>query len=254
LYIVYLGTLNIQLSSKSNTIKAIGDEIMSPEEGELDSEIVQQAKQLLALSELVEKYPNAVQKRITGLIYVLIGGGISFATLAYISILSVFGDLSQNILANTAFVVIVLFISWLITFRLIMPIARLYPEPEPSDEKSEFRIKLFWGILATVMVVTSLLAFGTEQFLIFPLVVQVITAFGNLGNYYFAQEESQPDPSSKVHLFFSSLLLLSIIPIILFPDMMFNIMVIVDMGGIYMVGIYMLISAEKVLLETTGRE
>jgi hypothetical protein len=231
---------------------------MSSEEGEIgsqmDSEIVEQAKQLLALSELVEKYPNAVAKRITGLIYVLIGGGISFATLIYIGILNVIGDLAQNILVNTAFVIIALLIAWAITFRLILPIARLYPEPEPSDEKSEFRIKLFWGILASIMVTSSIIAFGTNQPHIFPLVVQITTAFGNLGNYYFAQEEPQPDPTAKAHLFFTALLLLSIIPIILFPEMMFIIMVIVDMGGMYIVGIYMLITAEKVLLETSGRK
>ena len=227
---------------------------MSPEEGELDSEIIEQAKQLLALSELVEKYPNAVAKRISGLIYVLIGGGISFATLIYISILSVIGDLAQSILVNAIFVVVALFIAWLITFRLIMPIARLYPETDLSDEKSEFKIKLFWGILATIMIVSSILAFSIDQPLIFPLIVQISTAFGNVGNYYFAQEETQPDPTANVHLLFSALLLVSVIPIILFPEVMFTIMVIVDMGGIYIVGIYMLISAEKVLLTTPGRE
>ena len=104
------------------------------------------------------------------------------------------------------------------------------------------------------MIISSLLAFGINQPLIFPLVVQITTAFGNFGNYFFSQEETQPDPTVKVHLLFSALLLISIIPIILFPEMMFNIMVIVDMGGIYVVGIYMLITAEKVLLETPGRE
>ena len=227
---------------------------MSPEERELDSEIVEQAKQLLALSDLVEKYPNAVATRISGLIYILIGGGISFATLIYISILSVIGDLAQNILVNAIFVVVALFIAWIITFRLIMPIARLYPEPELSDAKSEFKIKLLWGALATIMIISSLLAFGINQPLIFPLVVQITTAFGNFGNYFFAQEETQPDPTVKVHLLFSALLLISIIPIILFPEVMFTIMVIVDMGGLYIVGIYMLISAEKVLLATSGRE
>jgi hypothetical protein len=221
---------------------------------QMDSEIVEQAKQLLALSELVEKYPNAVSKRITGLIYVLTGGGISFATLTYIGILNVIGDLAQNILVNTAFVVIALLIAWAITFRLIMPISRLYPEPEPSDDKSEFRIKLFWGIMAAIMVISSVIAFGINQPQIFPLVVQITTAFGNIGNYYFTQEAPQPDPTAKAHLFFTVLLLLSIIPIILFPEMMFIIMIIVDMGGIYVVGIYMLITAEKVLLETSGRE
>jgi hypothetical protein len=132
-----------------------------------------------------------------------------------------------------------------------MPNAKLYPKPEPSDEKAEFRVKLLWGILGTVMVISSILAFGTNQLLIFPLVVQVVTALGNLGNYIVALQDPQPDFTTKVHLYFAVLLLLSII---LFPVMMFNIMVIVDMGGLYVIGIYMLISAEKVLLETSGRE
>jgi hypothetical protein len=185
---------------------------------------------------------------------VLIGGGISFATLIYISILSVLGDLAQNILVNVIFVVVALFIAWIITFRLIMPIARLYPEPELSDEKSEFKIKLLWAALATVMIISSVLAFGINQPLIFPLVVQITTAFGNFGNYFVAREDPQSDPTAKVHLLFSAMLLLSVIPIILLPELMFTIMVIVDMGGIYVVGIYMLITAEKVLLETSGRD
>ena len=227
---------------------------MSPEDDELDSEIVKQAKQLLALSELVERYPNAVARRITGLIYVLIGGGISFITLLYTNIQSVLGDLAQNFFINVAFVVITLFITWLITFKLIMPIAKLYPEPEPSDEKEEFRAKVVWGILGIVMVIASAIAFGTNQPIIFPLVIQIIIAFGTLGSYFIARQDAQPDSTYRIHLYFAIILLLSIIPIILLPEMMFNIMILVDMGGIYVVGIYMLITAEKVLLETSGRK
>jgi hypothetical protein len=49
-------------------------------------EMLERAKQLLTLTDLVDRYPAVMERRITGMIFVLIGGGVSLATLFFTSL------------------------------------------------------------------------------------------------------------------------------------------------------------------------
>jgi hypothetical protein len=223
-------------------------------EGLSKKEMHEQAKQLLALTDLVERYPAVVSRRVTGLIYVLIGGGISLAALLFSTLVTYFPEITSNIFIILSFVVGNLLLAWFIVFRLITPLTKSYAMNPPTDEGMSSQAKITWGILAIAIVVISWYAFGSGQVYLFPIAIQLVLLIGNIGNYFEAKKDPKEAPFAMSQLVFVLLIAVSLIPIILLPPIAFPIMILVDIGGIYGLGIYMLISAERLLLEVTGRE
>jgi hypothetical protein len=54
-------------------------------------------------------------------------------------------------------------------------------------------------------------------------------------------------------LYFAIVVFLSVIPMLMFLEIGYVFLIVVDMGGIYVIGIYMLITAERLLLESKGQ-
>lgn len=219
-------------------------------DSEMNEDMLEQAKQLLKLTYLVEKYPAVVERRVAGLVYVLTGGGISLTALIFTSIMPYIGDLTQNMFIILIFVISSLFVSWLVAFRLIVPITRSYPRTQGREEMST-RFNLYWLFLAIFIIVSSVYSFGTNQPNLFPLFIQILLTFGMFVNYAEAQKST--NAFVKEHLIFGIFTMLSIIPILLFPAFGFLVIIIADIGGIYAMGVYMLITAEQLLLESAGR-
>jgi hypothetical protein len=224
---------------------------MSSENGGTEEDVVEKARQLLLLTDLVDKYPMVVAKRVAGLIYLIIAGGISFATLVFNFLQDLLGP-GDPFLLNLGFVILSLFFSWVVAFRLVIPLTRSYPqEPEPKNgEKAPF---VLWGILGAVIIILSLLTFSAGLGELFPPLLQAVMGFGFLMNYIFGRKGSGVEFYTREHLYFALVILLSIIPMLLFPAAGYVFIIIADMGGIYVVGIYMLITAERLLLESKGQ-
>ncbi|TFG98635.1 hypothetical protein E4H12_05525 [Candidatus Thorarchaeota archaeon] len=224
---------------------------MNPEKNGIDDEMIEKAKQLLLLTDLVDKYPLVVARRVSGLVYLIIAGGISFATLIYMSLQDIVG-LGDPFLVNLAFVGISLFFSWLVAFRLVLPLTQSYPQVTSLDEggKAPFVI---WGILATCIVILSFITFSTGIGYLFVPGLQLIMGTGFLSNYVLGRRSEGMDFFTREHLYFALAVFLSFIPMIMFLELAYVILIVVDMGGIYIIGIYMLITAERLLLESKGQ-
>ncbi|MHA1960461.1 MAG: hypothetical protein ACW99U_09530 [Candidatus Thorarchaeota archaeon] len=216
-------------------------------------DVIEQARQLLELTSLVDKYPNVVARRITGLIYILVAGAISFASLVFVTLFQILGDVYQTLIPVLLIVGSSLFIAWLIAFRLVTPISKSYVAPD-SEEEMPIVLKVVWGSLAILIVVTATYTFGTGQDFLFAPLLQIIMTIGTSFNYWGATKDPQSAPFARELLVYTVLIGLSIIPAFVFPLFAYVIIMIVDMGGIYFLGVYMLISAEKALLVGTGRE
>ena len=92
------------------------DDLPSSTENLSNEDMLEQAKKLLILTDLVEKYPDVVAKRVNGLIFVLIGGGISIAGLIFTSVMSVLQASGMDLLGIMIFIIVNLLISWAIPF------------------------------------------------------------------------------------------------------------------------------------------
>ena len=224
---------------------------MNPENTEAEDDMVEKARQLLLLADLVDKYPKVVARRVAGLVYILIGGGISFATLIFMSLQDLLGS-GDPLLINVGFVILSLAFSWIIGFRLIIPLTRSYPA-EPSTSKSERGVYALWGILGTAIVVSSIVTFQMGLPELFPPALQFIMGCGFTANYVLGNRATEFEFYSKEHLYFAIVVFLSIIPMLIFPAGAYVILIVVNMGGIYSIGIHMLITAERLLLESKGQ-
>ena len=224
---------------------------MKPQENETDDEMVEKAKQLLLLTDLVDKYPTVVARRVTGLVYLIIAGGMSFTTLIYTSLQDVLGP-GDPILVNMGFVGISLLFTWIVAFRLVLPLTKSYPKEARTegDGKATFAI---WGILAVAMVFLSWYTFSTGVGELFAPALQLIMGSGFLANYAGGRGENGVDFYTREHLYFAIAIFLSIIPMMMFLNIAYIFLIVVDMGGIYIIGIYMLITAERLLLESKGQ-
>jgi hypothetical protein len=218
-----------------------------------EEDIVEQAKQLLELTNLVEKYPSVIVRRVTGLTYVLVGGGIAFMVLLFMSITEFVGYVGDTVFLVAAFVGISLLIAWAIPFRLIVPLTKTYPTPEGTSEGMSVFLKATWALMAILMIISSMVTFGIGQPNLFPVIVQLSMTLGNVANYYEGSRGPQTEPFAREHLVFAGLVLFSVIPMLLLPIIAYPTLILVDVGGIYMLGVYMLITAEKLLLESSGR-
>lgn len=229
---------------------------MNSEDGVVDNDMTEKAKQLLLLADLVDKYPVVVARRVAGLVYLIIAGGISFTTLIYMSIQNIWGS-GDSFLVNLGFVILSLVFSWVVAFRLILPLTRSYPQPT-TDADGGKGVFVVWGALAVAIVITSFVTnmTGTGQY--FTPALQFIMGVGFLFNYLGGRREaSGVEFYSREHLYFAIAVFFSIIPMFIFLNIGIDIgyifLIVVDMGGIYVIGIYMLITAERLLLQSRGK-
>ena len=221
---------------------------MNPEKNGNDDEMIEKAKQLLLLTDLIDKYPMVVARRVSGLVYIIIAGGISFATLIYMSLQDIIGP-GDPLLVNLAFVGISLFFSWLVAFRLVLPLTQSYPQ-ETSSEEDEKAPFVIWGILAVTIVILSFVTFSSGAGNLFVPGLQLIMGTGFLSNYLLGRRSEGVEFFTREHLYFALAVYLSFIPMIVFPEFAYIFLIIADMGGIYIIGIYMLVTAERLLLES----
>jgi hypothetical protein len=182
----------------------------------------------------------------------IIAGGISFTTLIYMSVQNIFGS-GDPLLVNLGFVVLSLVFSWAVAFRLVLPLTQSYPQPT-TDADGGKGIFVIWGTLAIVIVILSYVTFtmGSEQY--FAPALQLIMGVGFLSNYLGGRREASGiEFYSREHLYFAIVVFLSVIPMLMFLEIGYVFLIVVDMGGIYVIGIYMLVTAERLLLESRGQ-
>ncbi len=233
----------------------MNDESKSENQNDLSQEEMREsAMKLLKLTDLVDRYPAVVERRVTGLIFVLIGGGVSIITLVYTTLFGFFQALGLELISVVFFVVISLLVSFIIAFRLIVPLTKSYTSIEQEEDQSSWLVNVIWGAFAIIMVISSIYSFGTGQPLLFLIVVQIILAIGNLAIYLDMRKNPKSVDYSLSHLVFVLLVSLSLIPILALPELAFSVMILVDIGGLYAQGIYILMTAERILVQTMGRE
>jgi len=153
------------------------------------------------------------------------------------------------VLVNLLFVGMSLFFSWVVAFRLVLPLTQSYPQdPRPVEgQRAPFVV---WGILAIAIVAVALGTFSTDNGLLFIPLLQIIMGIGFLSNYVLGRKSIEVDIFTREHLYFAFAILFSVLPMFLFIEFAYVLLIVVDMGGIYVIGIYMLITAERLLLES----
>ena len=120
-------------------------------------EMLERAKQLLTLTDLVDRYPAVMERRVTGMIFVLIGGGVSLATLFFTSLMSAYPDIGSDLFIVLVFVIGSLSISGIIVFRLISPLTRSYSNIESSSKTDmSLMMKATWGIIVVVIIIFAI--------------------------------------------------------------------------------------------------
>jgi hypothetical protein len=222
------------------------------ERDDISEEELANARRLLALTEIIDRYPQVVNRRVTGIIYILIGGGISFATLVMFVLAFVYQPSPWNPILNLTFVGTSLLITWIIAFRLVGPLTRSMPKLEAQPKPPRW-FYFMWGAIGIILAMASVFLFTQENQLGFPILVQCVLALGQLANYYLSTLDPQSDGFAKENLAFGITAILSIPFMLIIADLAYLILIIVDIGGIYVLGVYALITAEKLLLETSGR-
>lgn len=210
------------------------------------------ARRLLALADIVDRYPQVVTRRVTGIIYILIGGGISFATLVMFVLTVVLEPQAWNPLLNLLFVGVSLLITWIIAFRLVGPLTKSAPRQEIEEEGARIFFAM-WGVIAIIIAVSSVILFTQENQWLFPIEVQILLGYGQSMNYFMGRRSEDSNGFVRENLALGLAAILSIPFMLLFPLLAYLILIVVDIGGIYIVGVYALITAERLLLESTGR-
>ena len=214
-------------------------------------EMLERAKQLLTLTDLVDRYPAVVERRITGMIFILIGGGVSLATLFFTSLMSAYPDIGTDLFTVLVFVIGSLAFSGIVIFRLINPLTQSYSTmKETSDDGMSLQVKVTWGILVALIIISAIYYFGTGQGHLFPLFMQIVLSIGNAGIYHDMRKDPNSSDVAFAHLILVALMVLSILPIVFLPSISFPIMILVDIGGLYGIGIYTLFTAERLLVQT----
>lgn len=223
---------------------------MNSENNEKEEDMIQKAKQLLQLTDLIENYPQVVSRRVAGLVYIIIAGGISFATLIFTFLQNILGP-GNPLIVNMGFVLLSLFFSWLVGFRLVIPLTKSYPQLTEEDKEGR-AVLIIWGVLVAAIIVASFMTFQSGMPELFPPVLQVIMGCGFMINYILGRRGGVEFYSHE-HAIFALTIMLSVIPMLILPAFAYIFLIVVDMGGIYIIGIYMLITAERLLLESKGR-
>lgn len=224
-----------------------------PERDEIDTDDdLADARRLLVLTDIVERYPQVVTRRVTGIIFILIGGGISFATLVMFVLTIVLEPQPWNPLLNLLFVGVSLLITWVIAFRLVGPLTKSIPRYE-IEQEGAWIFYLMWTIIAIILAVSSVIIFTQDNQWLFPIEVQVLLGIGQTATYFGSKRDPQSAAFAKENLALGMTAIISIPFMLLLPMLAYLILIIVDIGGIYLLGVYALITAERLLLESTGR-
>ena len=233
----------------------MSDETNHDDSKELSQEeLLKRAKQLLTLSDLVEGYPAVVERRITGMIFILIGGGVSLATLFFTSLMSAYPEIGTDLFVVLVFVIGSLAFSGIVVFRLINPLTQSYRKITSEDDEMSLLVKVTWGIIVVAIIIFAIYSFGTGQGELFPLFIQIVLTIGNSGIYIDMKKDPKSSDVAFAHLILVFLMAMSILPIIFLPPIAFPIMILVDIGGLYGIGIYTLLTAERLLVHTMGRD
>ncbi len=211
---------------------------------------LEQAKQLLRLTDLVDRYPQVVGRRIVGITYVLIAGGISFATLLLFGITSIIQEPIEDLSLHLIFIAVSLIVTWVLAFRVVSVIAKSYSSTTDPSGMTIPQI-VFWVIFTIVIFASSYFGVVLVQPLLFPISVQLMISTIFIANYYSDQDE--PRTVTKEHLYLALVALLSIAFMFIFERIWPLIIIVVDVGGIYILGIYFLITAEQALLKNEDR-
>jgi hypothetical protein len=249
--------LGLHLLSRSLIMEVFGNEFavhirgedLSPEGVKPDENMVEKVRQLLLLTDLVDRYPLVVARRVSGLVYLIVAGGVSFATLVLMSLQDISGP-GDPFLVSLGFVIFSLLFSWVVAFRLVVPLTRSYPQERNMDETRNVVVAV-WGILAVAMVLVSFITLSAGLASLFPPALQLIMGSIFLTNYILGRRTSL-EFHTREHLYFAVVVFLSIIPMVILPSIAYVALIVADMGGIYMIGIYMLVSAERILLGSKG--
>lgn len=233
----------------------MSDEPQSNDTEELSQkEMLERAKQLLMLTDLVDRYPAVIERRITGIIFILIGGGVSLATLFFTSLINAYPGIGSNLFVVIGFVVGSLSISGIIVFKLVNPLTQSYSRIDSSKDEMSTLMKVTWGILVMAIIIFAIYSFGTDQPHLFPIFIQIVLSIGNSSIYYDMRRNPRSADISIAHLILVAFVVLSIIPIVLLQSLAFSIMILVDIGGLYAIGIYTLLTAERLLVSSMGSE
>jgi hypothetical protein len=222
------------------------------DDAELNEDEIADVKRLLALGEIVDKYPQVITRRITGITYVLIGGAISFATLVMFVLTVVYQPLPWNPLINLLFVGVSLLITWIIAFRLIGPLTKSMPKKPPDREPPKWYL-VMWAFIAIILTIGSVFLFTQENPVGFPILVQCVLALGQAVPFLASRKDPDGSDFGKESFAFAIAALLSIPLMLLVPELAYLLIIVVDIGGIFILGVYALVTAEQLLLETTGR-
>jgi len=217
-----------------------------------EDEALKKAKQLLQLTDLVERYPSVIERRVGGIIYLIISGGIALSYAAVTTVMDFLMEIGGNLLIAFVVMGLSLFVAWGAAFRLVVPLTKSYPKTR-EDGVSPLT-KVVWGPVIVAIVLATVFLSGSDNQVYLPFVLQVLITIGNVGNYVDFRRTSQEKPFMRAQLVFVLLLAISTIPMLLFPSIGYAVILLVDVGGIFVQGIYMLISAENLLLETKGRD
>jgi hypothetical protein len=224
---------------------------MNPENNEEENEMIEKAKQLLLLTDLVDKYPQVVSRRVVGLVYIIISGGISFATLIFMSLQNILGT-GDPLIMNLGFVLLSLIFSWVVGFKLVIPLTQSYPKETEMDTGGK-SVLIIWAILVLAIITTSFITFEAGMPEFFPPILQCIMGCGFMTNYVLGRRQTAVEFYSHEHAIFAVAIFLSILPMLALPTIAYIFLIVVDMGGIYVIGIYMLITSERLLLESKGQ-
>lgn len=222
---------------------------MNKEGAKQEENSIEKMRQILLLTDLVDKYPLVMARRASGIIYLIIAGGISFATLTLMSLQDALGP-GDSFLVNLGFIIISLLLSWIIAFRLVVPLTSSYPR-ERSIEKRGKSAFVVWGTFTIVIIFVSFITLSSDMSSLFPPLLQFIMGSGFLASYIFGRIGA-PEFHTHEHAYLAIAILVSIIPVLVLPSIAYVLLLVVDMGGIYVTGLYMLITAERLLLQSKG--
>ncbi|MCK5152484.1 MAG: hypothetical protein KAQ65_11600, partial [Candidatus Thorarchaeota archaeon] len=120
------------------------DSTSNDEKDPSQEEMLERAKQLLTLTDLVDRYPAVVERRITGIIFILIGGGVSLAALVFSSLMDTFPGIGSDVFVVVLFVVGILTFTGIIVFRLIIPLTQSYSNIKQKEKRMSNAMKVTW--------------------------------------------------------------------------------------------------------------
>jgi hypothetical protein len=158
-------------------------------------------------------------------------------------------EVGDSLFINIGFVLLSLLFSWVVAFRLIVPLTQSYPQEQTTDQGGK-GVLVVWAILAALIITSAVITFQGGMEYLFAPILQFIMGCGFLTNFVLGKRDSDVEFYSREHFYFALAVFLSLIPMLLLPTIAYIFIIVVDMGGIFVIGIYMLITSERLLLES----